>query len=277
MKAGGYEGSPWCATSVKSDKTFNAWGYCKSPKCKSCLTANEFNTGDVSCGVHKATSCRKCPCKSDGTYNGNSWCNGDCFWNRNNKCAGKNETSSCDLDEEESKCNFPFLFEGKLYDTCLTTTRGTGFCPPREQYKGKNQTTEPKMWRRCSASCYSSEPTKPICRSLRTGRPCLLPFTYKNTTYKGCLKDSESDGKAWCPTVMDNDNNPLRWADCSADCPRVDPEAPVCMTEDGAGPCLFPYRYKDTGLVMKRYSIWCIFIIYLDLFCFSLHTLHKEE
>ena len=185
---------------------------------------------------------------------GESWCNGDCFWSRNNKCTGRNETSSCQVNEivcnfatkncvrEEAKCNFPYLFEGKVYDTCLVTNRGRSFCPPWAQ------ATETKMWRRCSSSsCFSRSPPQPICSSRISGRPCLLPFTYNNSTYDGCLKDLDSKGKSWCPTIADIDGNPIKWEECNAYCPKVDPKTPVCMTEDSGGPCLFPYRYNNTG------------------------------
>ena len=108
------------------------------------------------------------------------------------------------------------------------------------------------MWRECLAYCDSEN--VPICSSQdpsstqpRPGRPCLLSFTYNNITYNGCLKDRDSEHKAWCPTVTDKDGIPIKWDKCMTNCPKVDPKAPACMTVDDGGPCVFPYRYNNTG------------------------------
>ena len=53
-----------------------------------------FNTGNVSCGRHRAMTCSLCPCNQQGVYQTHTnWCNGDCQWSRGacrprNKCAG---------------------------------------------------------------------------------------------------------------------------------------------------------------------------------------------
>ena len=51
---------------------------------------NIFGSGNVKCGNHKATSCSKCPCNSNGDYEGQAWCNIDCQWD-NNKCSEKGD------------------------------------------------------------------------------------------------------------------------------------------------------------------------------------------
>ena len=49
---------------------------------------NIYNSGDVVCGGHKAVSCSKCSCGSDGLNKGDNYCNGDCHW-ENNECKAK--------------------------------------------------------------------------------------------------------------------------------------------------------------------------------------------
>ena len=42
-----------------------------------------FNTGNVSCGRHRAKTCSLCPCNQQGVHGHNkafNWCNGDCQW-----------------------------------------------------------------------------------------------------------------------------------------------------------------------------------------------------
>ena len=34
----------------------------------------------VNCGPHSAPTCAECPFDKDGILIGETWCNGDCFW-----------------------------------------------------------------------------------------------------------------------------------------------------------------------------------------------------
>lgn len=66
-----------------------------------------------------------------------------------------------------------------------------------------------------------------------TGKKCLFPFKYFNTTetdltYKIC--SSLDVYRPWCPTKLDNDLNVLEWGDCLTDCP-TEPVNSVCLEE----------------------------------------------
>ena len=48
-----------------------------------------FNTGNVICGRHRATTCSRCPCTENGEYaNDGNMCNGDCQWRRGDHGSG---------------------------------------------------------------------------------------------------------------------------------------------------------------------------------------------
>ena len=162
------------------------------------------------------------------------------------------DPSGTEKSEEETECTFPFSFEGKWYDTCLDIPGGNSFCPPEAQ---SAKSVKTKMWRMCSSTTYSSKRPNPksFCFTLGSKygdqyRPCVLPFTYENKAYNACQTDLEYWRDAWCPTITDVNGKPLRWERCSRQwCPEEDSSGHICMTEDGGGPCLFPFRYNNTG------------------------------
>ena len=56
--------------------------------------------GGVSCGGHRARTCRDCP-----QGNGHSWCNGDCQWNWNRNTCGPISQSSKEYDRIYQRYN----------------------------------------------------------------------------------------------------------------------------------------------------------------------------
>jgi len=87
----------------------------------------------VQCGGHMARSCQECPLDTEGgEWNGESWCNGDCWWSENKchektvQCGGHMARScqECPLDTEggewngESWCNGDCWWsENKCHET----------------------------------------------------------------------------------------------------------------------------------------------------------------
>ena len=51
-------------------------------------------------------------------------------------------------------------------------------------------------------------------------RDCVFPFNYKNKKYFACTTDDSDNGKAWCPTKVDSNNNVVtgKWGDCTQGC-----------------------------------------------------------
>jgi len=67
----------------------------------------------------------------------------------------------------------------------------------------------------------------------KTGKKCLFPFKYHNSTdpdltYKIC--SSLDVYRPWCPTKLDSNLNVLEWGDCLEDCKNEEVMS-VCLKE----------------------------------------------
>ena len=86
-----------------------------------------------------------------------------------------------------------------------------------------------------------------------TGKKCLFPFKYMNTshpdlTYKIC---STLDAyRPWCPTVLDEQLNVIEWGDCMDYCP-TEPVNSACLEEPE-----FPVFSDGTGLTANYTSTY---------------------
>jgi len=56
---------------------------------------------------------------------------------------------------------------------------------------------------------------------------CIFPFKYKGKQYDSCTTDHSENGKAWCPYVVDPDNNVVegKWGDCEGEGCGLEKEA----------------------------------------------------
>ncbi|XP_077307887.1 epididymal sperm-binding protein 1-like isoform X1 [Lithobates pipiens] len=70
------------------------------------------------------------------------------------------------------------------------------------------------------------------------GQPCVFPFKYKWKWYLDCIGEDSSEGRLWCATTADYDED-KKWGYCTYN---------LIYTEDGTAngaPCVFPFMYKS--------------------------------
>ena len=101
-------------------------------------------------------------------------------------------------------------YMGTPEDSCLTLAPNGRVVP---QYDQNCQQWRPTV---CEHQfCYT-----------RDGFDCILPFKYKDITYRNC--SSQDLFKPWCPTAVDSAGEILDWGFCLEDCPFEAP-APSCL------------------------------------------------
>ena len=51
----------------------------------------------------------------------------------------------------------------------------------------------------------------------------MFPFTYKEKTYHKCTAEDSENGKAWCPTSVDDNGEVIQshWGDCEPSCFQI--------------------------------------------------------
>ena len=62
------------------------------------------------------------------------------------------------------------------------------------------------------------------CLTLKEGQSCILPFTYQNVTYNGCITINDPDNLPWCsiqtyPGTDFHISGGGHWAHCDSNCP----------------------------------------------------------
>ncbi|XP_006000312.1 72 kDa type IV collagenase [Latimeria chalumnae] len=123
-------------------------------------------------------------------------------------------------------CKFPFLFNGKEYDSCTAEGRSDGF-----------------LW--CSTTYdYDNEGKYGFCphELLFTlggnseGQPCKFPYNFQGKSYDGCTTEGRNDGYRWCSTTEDYDRDKQYGF-----CPET-AMSTVGGNSEGA-PCTFPFTF----------------------------------
>jgi len=70
-----------------------------------------------------------------------------------------------------------------------------------------------------------------------SGKPCIFPFIYQNTTYDRCTSRDSDTGQPWCATAIDNEGYVIdyAWGDCDEGCPgtRVECDERYFSIEEG--------------------------------------------
>lgn len=127
---------------------------------------------------------------------------------------------------EGAFCKFPFLFNGKEYDSCTTAGRSDGF-----------------PW--CSTTYdFDTDSKYGFCphESLFTmggnsdGVPCAFPFTFDGKEFNSCTTEGRSDGYRWCSTTSNYDTE-RKYGFCPEQA-----SATIGGNSDGA-PCVFPFVF----------------------------------
>ncbi|XP_066499355.1 uncharacterized protein [Hoplias malabaricus] len=127
---------------------------------------------------------------------------------------------------EGAMCNFPFLFEGRSYSTCITEGRTDGlpWCATTDDYD------KDKKYGFCPSELLFTFGGN------SDGAECVFPFTFLGVKYDGCTTEGRSDGYRWCATTANFD---------------VDKKYGFCPSRDTAviggnsegEPCQFPFVF----------------------------------
>ncbi|XP_077307888.1 72 kDa type IV collagenase-like isoform X2 [Lithobates pipiens] len=86
------------------------------------------------------------------------------------------------------------------------------------------------------------------------GQPCVFPFKYKWKWYLDCIGEDSSEGRLWCATTADYDED-KKWGYCTYNFIRA-----IGGNANGQ-PCVFPFKYKSTWYPdctdYKSSNLWC--------------------
>ena len=108
-------------------------------------------------------------------------------------------------------------------------------------------------------------------------KPCAFPFVFKNKLFEKCTDFEDPDGKNWCSTKTDTNNNHVsgkgNWGYCREVCletitdhAKETKEQNCLTTEDSpikGRPCAFPFIYKGqkyfecTSVEDPNNRSWC--------------------
>uniref|UniRef100_A0A8C6Y5P5 Fibronectin type-II domain-containing protein n=1 Tax=Naja naja TaxID=35670 RepID=A0A8C6Y5P5_NAJNA len=90
--------------------------------------------------------------------------------------------------EETHKCVFPFIYNGKSYNSCTRDGQEDGklWCAITENYDSGLK------WRLCNG-----EPKA----------DCVFPFIFRGQSYDNCTSDGRADNERWCSLTSNADTN----------------------------------------------------------------------
>ncbi|KAK9392689.1 72 kDa type IV collagenase [Crotalus adamanteus] len=100
-------------------------------------------------------------------------------------------------------CKFPFMFEGRSFDSCTTEGRQDGYrwCGTTEDYD------RDKKFGFCPETAMSTVGGN------SEGQPCAFPFIFLGNKYDSCTTSGRQDGKMWCSTTSNYDED-RKWGFC---------------------------------------------------------------
>ncbi|ETE57436.1 Epididymal sperm-binding protein 1, partial [Ophiophagus hannah] len=192
-------GRCWCATTSNYDVD-KKWTYCNitdpDPKIDgpTCVFPFIYNGNSYS------------TCISNGMRDGKKWCATTGNYDVDKKWMCCNDTGP-GTTEETHKCVFPFIYNGKSYNSCTRDGQEDG-----------------KLWCAITEN-YDVDKRLTFCTITKTG--CVFPFIYKGKSYESCTTMDHNEGKTWCATTPDYKSG-LKWRLCNA--PSL--------------PCVFPFLYE---------------------------------
>uniref|UniRef100_A0A670ZKB3 Fibronectin type-II domain-containing protein n=1 Tax=Pseudonaja textilis TaxID=8673 RepID=A0A670ZKB3_PSETE len=96
--------------------------------------------------------------------------------------------------KETHKCVFPFIYNGKSYNSCTRDGREDGklWCAITENYDSGLK------WRLCNG-----EPKA----------DCVFPFIFRGQLYDNCTSDGRADNERWC-SLTGNADTSHSWLLC---------------------------------------------------------------
>ncbi|CAL4122717.1 unnamed protein product, partial [Meganyctiphanes norvegica] len=96
-------------------------------------------------------------------------------------------------------CQFPFIYIGVTHTTCTTVNDPEGKLWCSTKTDSQNNHVPGGNFKHCtSADLAPQAPSAPSCR---------FPFIYNGVMHTTCITDNDPEGKLWCSTKTDNQNN----------------------------------------------------------------------
>ncbi|XP_060138097.1 uncharacterized protein LOC118094637 [Zootoca vivipara] len=201
---------PWCSLTSNYDTDLK-WTYCEPSENPLCVFPFIYKGKSYS------------TCTSEGMSDGKLWCANTSNYDIDKKWVYCTVTEAA--AEPKDLCAFPFMYNGKLYDSCTThgMSRKKPWCSLTADYNADLQ------WTYC-------EPSGPD--EVAESPPCIFPFIFKRQFYHSCTTDGRRDKKPWCATTGDYDTDKKR---------KLCPEEPGPDLKVESPSCTFPFIYKGNS------------------------------
>nr|XP_034991084.1 epididymal sperm-binding protein 1-like [Zootoca vivipara] len=173
---------PWCSLTSNYDTDLK-WTYCEPSENPLCVFPFIYKGKSYS------------TCTSEGMSDGKLWCANTSNYDIDKKWVYCTVTEAA--AEPKDLCAFPFMYNGKLYDSCTThgMSQKKPWCSLTADYNADLQ------WTYC-------EPSGP--GEVAESPPCIFPFIFKRQFYHSCTTDGRRDKKPWCATTGDYDTDKKR-------------------------------------------------------------------
>ncbi|XP_066977680.1 uncharacterized protein [Macrobrachium rosenbergii] len=228
---------PWCATSVDLDRHVVTRGYCRVKALGEQVDKDErpgerpggdgdgaekesLDTEDLQWDVTPSTTTTT-PAGSSGQTDKPS-------------TTTVAEYRPSEMTVSGKKCIFPFIYKGIRYEHCACMDAPACWCATNVTLDLQPATSE-----YCRDYIFGPLPAVPSPAfgegAVLTvdGCTCSLPFVYKGETYTHCTtKDSTYP---WCPTLVNEQRNPITTAYCRNDDYGAAPKHPPPSSETGQG------------------------------------------
>ncbi|XP_068120881.1 uncharacterized protein [Hyperolius riggenbachi] len=213
----------WCATS--SDYKDGKWGFCPDQALSTvggnadgapCVFPFTYGGIQFDACTEAGQEDRRLWCATTGNYdNDKQW----------GFCRDK-ALPTVEGNANGSPCVFPFIYRGIYYNSCTAAGQDDRrlWCATTRNYDND------KKWGFCL------DQALPTIGGNANGSPCVFPFTYNGTIYHSCTRLGESEGRLWCSTTRNYDNDP-KWGFC---------HDRALYNEDyvDVSPCVFPFTYR---------------------------------
>ncbi|XP_078275078.1 matrix metalloproteinase-9-like [Rhinoraja longicauda] len=218
------DGLRWCATTSNYDVD-RKYGFCPSPA-DAVIGGN--SDGQQCTFPFKYYDQMYNECTTDGRSDGKTWCATTSDYDQDKKWGFCPDAVLYTFggNSDSSPCVFPFEYVGKSYDQCTSEGRNDGlrWCATTSNYDVDRKYG------------FCPSPADAVIGGNSDGQQCTFPFKYYDQMYNECTTDGRSDGKTWCATTSDYDQD-KKWGFC--------PDA-VLYTFGGnsdSSPCVFPFEY----------------------------------
>ncbi|XP_072095692.1 matrix metalloproteinase-9-like [Mobula birostris] len=144
-------------------------------------------------------------CTTEGRSDGYLWCATTPDYDRDQKYGfcPQGLLYTFGGNSYSAPCVFPFVFNGESYDQCTSDGRSDGL-------KWCSTTSNYEVDRKYG---FCPNPADAVVGGNSDGDRCVFPFKFFGKTYSECTTDGRSDGKLWCATTS-NFNEDKKWGFC---------------------------------------------------------------